>query len=35
MKNIKELEMNVSAAKMKPLTKEEQLSLENLMSNAS
>lgn len=35
MKNIKELEMNVAAAKMKPLTKEEQISLENLMIDAS
>lgn len=35
MKNLKELEMNVAAAKMKPLTKEEQISLENLMTDAS
>ena len=35
MKNLKELEINVAAAKMKPLTKEEQISLENLMINAS
>ena len=35
MKNLKELEMNLAAARMKPLTKEEQISLENLMINAS
>lgn len=35
MKGLNELEINVAAAKMKPLTKEEQLSLEKLMINAS
>lgn len=35
MKNLKELEINVAAAKMKPLTREEQINLENLMINAS
>jgi predicted aldo/keto reductase-like oxidoreductase len=35
MKSIKELEINVAAAKMKPLTKEEQFSLEQLMLGAS
>jgi aryl-alcohol dehydrogenase-like predicted oxidoreductase len=35
MKSLRELENNVAAAKMKPLTKEEQISLENLMKNAS
>lgn len=35
MKSLKELEINVAAAKMKPLTKEEQISLEQLMINAS
>jgi uncharacterized protein len=35
MKSLKELEINVAAAKMKPLTKEEQINLENLMINAS
>lgn len=35
MKSIKELEINVAAAKMKPLTKEEQNNLEKLMINAS
>jgi len=35
MKSLRELEINVAAAKMKPLTKEEQISLENLMINAS
>ena len=35
MKNLRELEINVAAAKMKPLTKEEQINLEKLMINAS
>lgn len=35
MKSLKELSVNVAAAKMKPLTREEQLSLEQLMINAS
>ena len=35
MKSLKELEINVAAAKMKPLTKVEQINPENLMINAS
>lgn len=35
MKSLKELENNVAASKMKPLTKEEQISLEQLMIEAS
>ena len=35
MKSLKELEINVAAAKMKPLTKEEQINLEQLMNDAS
>jgi len=35
MKSMKELEINVEAAKMKPLTREEQISLEQLMIDAS
>ena len=31
MKSLKDLEINVAAAKMKPLTKKEQINLENLM----
>jgi len=31
MKSLKDLEINVAAAKMKPLTKEEQINLEKLM----
>ena len=35
MKSLKELAINVAAAKMKPLTKEEQISVEQLMADAS
>jgi len=35
MKSLKELAINVAAAKMTPLTKEEQISLEQLMMNGS
>lgn len=35
MKSLKELEINVAAAKMKPLTREEQINIEQLMINAS
>ena len=35
MKSLNELAINVAAAKMKPLTKEEQISLEQLMGGAS
>lgn len=35
MKSLKELAINVAAAKMKPLTKEEQISLEQIMIDAS
>ena len=35
MKSLKELEMNVAAAKMQPLTKEEQIAIEQLMIGAS
>jgi aryl-alcohol dehydrogenase-like predicted oxidoreductase len=35
MKSLKELSANVAAAKMKPLTKEEQIVIEQLMMDAS
>jgi hypothetical protein len=34
MSSLEELEVNVTAAKMKPMTREEQLNLEQLMINA-
>jgi aryl-alcohol dehydrogenase-like predicted oxidoreductase len=35
VKNMKELEINIAAAKMTPMSKEEQINLEKLMINAS
>jgi len=35
MKSLKQLEINVAAAKMKPLTREEQINIEKIMINAS
>ncbi len=35
MKSLKELEVNIAAARMKPLTREEQIKIEQLMINAS